>query len=283
MASELEISAIIISVVALVFAFVQFRDAKSHTRSLGNLIKDLEGIKSDMSNNLVQLSSDLAIMKGSLSTKFLSAFPDFIEDIVSLINNAESELTILCDFPAYSYFSDYPGWIKYHGAINNQTDKDEPVSATIICLSPEKLRERIKEQFLNENSSLDESWAACFSSNRFQKNLSHFIKRHDKSLHNKGISNYTEKDVPLDRFIDLSIDVSNDILKSEFLNTELLETTSQMSMFCWIADNKMAIFAIPRSEVGGKELGFKTTDEKLILALKSIVKGYKINAAPFRK
>jgi hypothetical protein len=267
----------LLALVALTFAFIQFKDAKTHTSSLKKLVGDLTVIKTEMTENLKHLLEDLKIVKGELSTTYLTEFPYYVQDINNLINSAERELIIICDFPAYSYISDFEGWITYHSYINSK--KSRGVDVTMICLSKEQRIERVKEQFLDiDDGSSEQAWEKCLSNEKFQKKLKPFIHLHDRSLHQKGHDIYTPNELTLNRFIEL-VEIANDnVIQSEFLSIDIFEIKSSLSVFCWIADNTKAVFAIPRSGVDNNELGFKTSDETLINALKSLVKNYKHNS-----
>jgi hypothetical protein len=268
----------LLALVALAFAFIQFKDAKFHTSNLKLLVNDLINIKTEMSENLIQLLDDLKIVKCELSTTYLTEFPYYLPDINNLINSAERELIIMCDFPAYSYISDFQGWITYHSLIN--TKKAAGIDVTMICLSKEQRIERVKEQFLDiDDGSSAEAWAKCLSNEKFQKKINPFIHLHDKGLFRKGHKIYTPAELPLSRFIELVEIANGNVIDSEFLGLDIYEIKSQLSLFCWIADNTRAVFAIPRSGVNNNELGFKTSDETLISALKSLVKSYKHNSS----
>jgi hypothetical protein len=264
----------LLALFALLFAFIQYKDAKKHTHTLKQLVEDLTEIKAETSKNLSDLFSELTGVKNELSTTYLSEFPDFLPEINAVIESAKTELLIVCDFPSYSYFSDYDGWMTYHHLINTKTDKG--VAVTMICLAKKQSIERIKEQFLD--SIIDPSnnaWNKRLENAKFQKRLKKFIQRHDHHLHKKDHHILTPTEVPFEHFLKLLVDATDNILKSEFLEVEILETKSPLSIFCWIADGQRAVFAIPRSEADNAELGFKTSDKLLIGALKSIFKSYK--------
>lgn len=259
---------------AIIFATIQYKDAKRHTKALMKLVSDLTNIKSDFTNNLTSLFQELNEVKNELSTTYIDKFPNFTNEINKVIESAENELLIVCDFPAYSYFSDYKGWSEYHNLINTKTDNG--VTVSMIYLAKDQTIERIKEQFLSSdpNNPTDSAWEQKFQNPEFQKKMKKFVEKHDTKIHKQGLNTLTSKEVTFEHFLKLTLEATKNILKVEFLDVNKFETKNQLSLFCWIADGKKAVFAIPRSEVDNAELGFKTSDKLLIGALKSIFKTY---------
>lgn len=95
----------------------------------------------------------LAIMQGktilrireSLSTQYLGRFPEFMPAITRMIESARHTIDILCDVPAYGFFTDQLNWLNYESAIKLKLAPGANVKIRFACLGK------------NERSSIHDS------------------------------------------------------------------------------------------------------------------------------
>src|SRR6266404_7069084 len=112
-----ELAAALLTIVALAFAWKQFRDAHIHTKSLSNL------------------ADKLGKIENALSTRSMGKYPEYVKPITSLIKRATKSICILCDYPGYCSFSDHAEYERYRTALRDKIGAEpklEKISLTVL-------------------------------------------------------------------------------------------------------------------------------------------------------
>lgn len=201
-----------------------------------------------------QTAKRLEDVHRSLSTRSIGPFPDFFPEIVSLINSAKHNISILCDSPAYACFSDSPTFINYQLALK-QKDQDERMKISFTCSGPTHRSMTAVDQFPAE--VWDERKK---SDSQFNEHLRGFLRLHRKHTPINELDN--------SEFLKLIEDTELDTLDYCFSQADTRQVEVSIPLHFWLIDDGFdmkAIFAISKSAV---EYGFSTTDPKLISALK---------------
>ena len=204
-------------------------------------------------------------VRGSLSTRYLGQFPEFIPEIVIHIKRARKEIIIFCDFPAYGHFSDRRNWLEYGQTIKKKTFDNVRVSLT--CFNQKRRFDFNHEQF----PKVAEGWDEWKKDPQFINKLQALLRSHGKSSDAGNLSK--------EEFVQLLEDTERLMLDDEFLNAEKLEVNADMPLYFWIIDGAEAIFAIPSFSEEATEYGFFTSDPKLISAFQQIVRRYEREAS----
>jgi len=205
--------AALVTVVALAFAIFQARDAK--------------------------------LTRDSLSTRSVGQFPNFLTDIVQVLERARSEIVILCDFPAYGRFSNADTWRAYSEAILSKSASDVRVSC--VFLTPEARLDFSRKQF-PEAAQSDLRWKQQLVARPFRDNLFSFLKRHNREVEIATIS--------FETFLEI-LEIDDKLaLRTTFRDAEIIVTADSMPLYFWIADRRMGVFSFPTYTGSKTEFGF---------------------------
>lgn len=218
-------------------AKTQADQAKTHTNALEAHAKTLDQIER------------------SLSTRLLGTFPDYYEDIVGLLGDAQERIVVFCDHPAYGSFSKRATWeFGYHHNLKRQLVKERR-RLEITCLDEAGRRESVTQQFFEAGKN----WETL--KQEATEKLEELLRAHPKA---SKIPDLTQKEF-------------EDILESEEVRTledlqgaDIHEINAHMPLYFWLIDSgsarARAIFAIPSFSEKIVEYGFITTDQGLISA-----------------
>jgi len=227
----------------------------------------------------------MKMIETSMSTRYLKEFPDFIPEISTLIQRAEHTITILCDIPAYGFFSNNSDYNKYEYSIATVNDNNK-IQIELICLEETTRCEFYSEEFLQKNrwTNPDQQWLEWKTRN--ESKLMQLSDVENEIYMEKG---RVVKDLTVEQFVEILEKANKKMLDGAAFSGEKKKDIIKESMpvFFWIVDEKEAIFSIPSISEDGSftEHGFFTHDQKIISALNSMKKRYlqrydkKINAA----
>jgi hypothetical protein len=210
-------------------------------------ITTVEGVNAELKKILSEL-------QGELETHYIGKFPDFMPNIVDVIQGATKELTIFCDLPAYGVVSN-PLWhIKYREALQLKLE-DQAVKVRILHLDRPARRALLQAQF-------GDIWHS-------NPKVKAFLERYDRDV----------RVVTKEEFMDLvegeqrkALDAYRIVRTRRDVTTT--ETNAIMPMYFWIADRHQAVFALTQFERGAHEVAFRTTSENLTKAMGGIYKRY---------
>src|SRR5581483_10985652 len=90
---------------------------------------------------------DARLVRESLSTRFIGEFPDFLPEIGRVLDKAQSEIVIVCDFPSYGRFSKSEAWLSYGHTIEKKIETG--VRVLFICMTPEARVAFSRRQFFD--------------------------------------------------------------------------------------------------------------------------------------
>lgn len=237
--------AILVGGVALVIGIYHISEIHLVLKSTKTL---LEGTKTQ----LEKLES-LETMKGSISTHYISEFPDFIREIVALIQEARSSVLIFCDIPAYGQFSARPDWIQYNRAIEDLKE-NENVTIELVCLD-HKRRVSFYHEFLQGLP-----WPKWKEKNA--KKLEQLLLAKNTMVKFESVSE--------EEFVGLLEDTNKLMIQGAFSRIKPIEIKAFMPAYFWLVDGTHAIFSVPALHEGHTEYGFSTTDGKLIDAFREM-------------
>ena len=187
----------------------------------------------------------------SLSTRYIGEFPEYLPLIVSLIKQAQKEVLVFCDIPAYGHFSDYTNWLEYRYVIEKQSGKI-PVSLT--CLNKEWRNKTHDEQFTEKELAWDE-WK---KEAKIREQLQRYLQINSRSVNVETLSKQ--------EFADMVEETDNQMLSGVFATCDIMEVAAYIPLYFWLVDKKEAIFTIPSYSNKHSEYGFFTSDPRLISA-----------------
>ena len=231
--AAISVFGVIATIIALALSLAQLRHTRSQTQ-------ELEGIGR------------------SLSTRYIGKFPSFLAELVSLVGNAEKDLVIFCDFPAYARFSDPQRWLDYRQSLERK-NRHNGFKLSFTCFDRQHRIVESREQFGVTDEVL-EKW------------------RHDASYRERlqGLVNEygsvsTVDEVNAQVFLDLLERADTQVLEQVLTPPAMIRQLPVIPLFFWIADGREAIFAFPSV---GSEYGFRTIDNQLISAFLDLARQY---------
>lgn len=233
---------LILTVVALILSFLQLRSATTQTKELSEI-------------------------HHSLSTQYIGQFPDYISNVVSLIQSAKKKVLIAYGQATFGAFSYREKWLDYRAAIEQKLHKE--ITVDLLCLDETERRNHQIEQF----SISPESWETKLKETQFKENLDIFVKHY--------VPNQSG-DIDYETFLNV-LELLQKRYMSELTTALITEVSFPFAMHFWIVDGSRAIFSVPNFVEGATELGFFTSDARLIKALESIHTRYKIRQHNIRK
>lgn len=255
----------LISAIVTVVAAVQTRRSLSLAENQNNQaiaqtteLKKITGEQNIVTDEITKIASELDQIQESLSTRYIGKIKDYLPLVVNQIKNAERSISILCDFPAYGYFTDTENYKKYRIALRDKIDNLD-ISVSLMCLD-EFCR---RESNLKVLSIAEDNWEE-WKQNQERRNL--FQKLGYSS---EGIDN-----LRLDDFLNALERVDQEMLKVYCKGAGVEEVNALLSFDFWLVDGKKAIFAFSTYAGDASQYGFLTEDEKLISAFADIKERY---------
>lgn len=247
-----------LGVTALVFAAIQFGDARRTIRKvkeLGQGLKESTGRVEDLRAELVASTGKI---EEQLSTRRIGEFPDFLPKIVELLSSADKgseSILICCDFPAYAEFSSAPStYREYADCLQSRGDQ-----VRLLCLDDAERLTLLSEQIR------ESEWQDWRTSHAVQ--LSEYL-----ALHGRGA---TYETIEHRELLNIFSRRDAETLDEAFADATVFATERVMPLYFWIVDGPRAIFSVAQFlPKGALEVGFYTTDESLISALKGIFARY---------
>jgi len=119
---------------------------------LQSIIQDLGHQRDILRNELTRISGELAQqtsglkdISGSVSTRFVGAFPENMREIIEVLGNARETIEIVVDFPGYGQYSALQYHKEYIQALIHARQKR--VGIRIICYQLPVVRRERMEQF----------------------------------------------------------------------------------------------------------------------------------------
>ncbi len=262
----IEVIGFVVGVIAVILAVVHLREIRAQAKKLFALASEMHS-QVQLSKDDMELSkTNLEMLKDVLrtqSTHQLGPFPEYIEFIAECIEGAQKGVLILCDFPSYGSFSAPQDFLRYRQAIERKIEKGIPVHITY--LASERRLSLIQEQFFKEEME----WKAWKDSPQHKERLAAFVLSHTDCVSPDSLSR--------EQFFALLEEEDAQTLatfKRGARGAHLVPTSDYIPLYCWIADGKKAVFAIPTFSEDDIEHGFSTIDPQLIDGFKGIMARY---------
>lgn len=227
----------IISLVGLILTVVALLLAIFQQRSAGSQAKELKEIRH------------------SMSTQFIGLFPEFVPEVVALIQSANREVLISYGQVTYAIFSYRQKWLDYKTALEHKLQ--EGVRVDLLCLDEKERKKHQLEQFF----LAAQSWETALNDANFRARLEIFAPLY---------ASKRPKDLDIETFLNALEEQQKKSLMEDFKNAEKLAVSFPFAVHSWIVDGSRAIFTVPNFAEGPTEIGFSTTDLRLIQALTSI-------------
>jgi len=239
----MELLGLIVAIVGLIVALVI---GLWHIRGIRHVELDVR-----------QQYANLEVIRASVSTHFLKEFPHCLEDIVNLINKAQREVVILCDFPAYGSFSNPADFLKYRQAIERKIQ--DGISITITCFREARQKTVCAEQF----AAVDENLESLKGNKAALDKLQRFLKFYAPS---QTVDKLTKTE-----FLNLLTTQDDRMLRESFSGAIVHPVDAHLSLYFWVIDGAQAVFSIPVISDRASEYGFYTSDGRLIMAFEDML------------
>ena len=117
---------------------------------------------------------DTRLVRESLSTRFIGEFPDYLPELARVLDKAQSEIVIVCDFPSYGRFSKSEASLAYSHVIEKKIEAG--VRVLFVCMTPEARMAFSRKQFFDKPPS-DREWQAKRRMPKFQIKVQALLKR----------------------------------------------------------------------------------------------------------
>ena len=257
------------SLIAALWALKLAVSALKLARKTDNSVSKTARDVSQNVNDLRSVVKQLDFVREGLSTKSVGLFPDYLENIVTILGDAQERVEVLCDFPAYGSISRPKVWHEYHRVLMTRPS----ITRDVVCLSSAQ-RDAISERQFSPSE-----WSSAIRAPDFRQRLKAFADLHQKD------NEIEELVQSRGAFLALLRDVQED----EARRLNAVTTDELVPLYCWIADGRRAIFAVAAlpsmhsdnaASGSTQEVGFETSDRQLILALRTIVGRYQRAGVP---
>lgn len=228
-----------LTVIALILAGIQFLEARRQT------------------SRLAEQSSALGFIAGSLSTRYLGPFPEYLSSVTDLVETAQQEVQILNGNPTPAYYTSPALWTRYSQAV--QRKAQEGVLVSLVCMGESERRERLRLQF----PTSDEAWIPWKAANSTR--VEEFLKYRFRSINIQELG-YEE----MHRLL---LQVQTDLLREafEYQGVRVSQVDKLVPVQVWIVDDKSAVFAIQTSPSFAISHGLFTSDPQFVAALKAMI------------
>lgn len=266
---------VLVGIIALGFAFKQFKDAHNTLTGLQAVDKTLSVTASSLGGVQTQLGTtaqNLDFIRDSLTTVGVGKAPEFVPHIIRTVRAATTHLRILCDHPGYAIFSRPDEFDSYLAALHNA--RSRPVDVEIICLDKTHRSELHTDQFSQARTG---DWAD------WRSKRTELIRR----LLERPRLGHFAPDGSAPHSIELPIFLS----ALEQVHDKVWETMGGIGLvrrelrerppiYFWIADEGPAIISFVTYDDQAIEVAFRTSDPTLIRALLGIWRHYQGVSSP---
>jgi hypothetical protein len=261
-ASVATLLALFLALIQLVIAWKEKRESRLHAATLRGVAEKLGDIG------------------GSLSTQYIGALPEYYPEVISLVEDAQHSVSILCDYPAYGCFTNSKHWLEYHAALRDKS-AEPAFQLTLICPDARTRAKTDRERYF---ARADNDWGRWLEETETRENVvisnrqrvatfaKYAAKLHVESATIENFLRQPTKEV----FFRILQQVDEAMIQTCFDEKDCVtQITAAIPIDFWIADGKKAIFAFSNYGVGMSRYGFKTTDQTLIRAFQEIVDSYR--------
>ena len=232
-ANILSFISVLLAVIALYSASRQHTEMKRQIIKLDDQLKQLDDIRR------------------ALTTRFIGRFPDYFPQAVMMIERAEKEIVVVCEYPGIGIFTTPPANLRFRQALVRKQMENIPIQITF--LNSKWRRKVAEEQF----SKTGDDWEEWKKGNRTL--VTQFLKNYSKGISAEQLSRQDLLEI-------LSM-LDAKILSQEFDNIPYIEIDTSIPMHWFLIDGKEAIFSIASYKHRIDATGFLTSDQTIISAL----------------
>jgi hypothetical protein len=202
-----------------------------------------------------KLQTAIAELKGEVETHHIGAFPEFLPEIIEILDAADKSITIFCDLPAYGVVSSSERFEEYAKVIERQA-KNPRVEVRMLHLDEAGRAASLGIQFRG-------SWEVL----RKKPAVDSFVATATETLDEQN---------PKQSFLAL-VEARQVETLERFEGADVVADPTDliMPLYFWIVDNSKAIFALTEFSPQAHEAGFRTGSKNLITAMNGIYVRYR--------
>ena len=227
----------IVGVLALVYANHQFRDAKDTI-------------------------SQLTFIRSQLTTERLADIAHFVSQVVTILDKADEQVAIFCDYPTFGSWLNPRGYRFYMDAIARTQ-----ATMRLVCLNEWRRTQLARERLATP----------AFDALRRDPRTREFLAAYAAAVGDPRPVPALDSMTP-EEFVEILEDSNKAALRTQFVRgdaRQAWETDLFMPLFFWIIDEAEAVFALaPRGELLEQPLAFRTRDTALVDSLSTVLEGY---------
>jgi hypothetical protein len=254
----LDITAAIVSVTGAILTIIALREGRRWAAEAKISASDQQNISEAIA--------------GSLSTRFLGTFPDYLTNVEELIGESKRSLRILAVVPTHGSYTAPELWGRIRIAIEKkileQQSKPSPdgvpgFEAVLLCGDHKRLRQSYETQYAERHDP--EKWKHWKEVNRSR--LLRFLREEAAGIDDLD-------DLTLEQFIDIRVSHDERFMSETYRGFRLLRGKEIYPFFCWLADGEdekagAAVFSIKTEDKLGnyRGAGFFTRDRDLLKTL----------------
>jgi hypothetical protein len=214
------------------------------------------------SRDATRQANAISQMQSSLSTRYVGGLNEHFPKVIELVKNAKREIKILCDFPAYSFFSNHRLWVEYAYAIESQLEKGLPI--LLICPKSD-VRIILDQKWFSSASQEWDNWKSKTQNSERVRNIL------------RGRKDINIDDLTFEALVTILEKADQKAIDEVFAGATIIEVEEPVGNQIWIADETYSIFAFTGRAEKPSEYGFYTSDQKLISAFKELIELHKLN------
>ena len=247
----IEFGALVLAIVALVFAGKQAIDAKRHTRTLNNQTKALTQVTDSLDGQTKIINS----ISESLSTRYLGVFPEYLPHVQTLLTRVQDELLVACTIPIQGVFNSPRGWLAVRHELEHLLQsREKKVIVRAIFTDAVRRKAFLEDQFKDAISDWS-NWS-CEAPNRDK--LEELIR--------KLPGGKTAIDFNGEKLVELIERYADEDIRTAYQGAEIYEIDRRYPFNIWIRDGREGIFAISTTTPSFVNHAFLTSDTRLIQA-----------------
>ena len=261
---------VVLGVVAALLAWWGLRVAIGERKVIENEVKPtvqaseaaLDRANESLAETRNALSTAVDDVRNQITTRYLSAFPDFMPEIVDTLEQADEWIKIFCDQPAYGVISRSDTYRAYVAVLRRK--HEENVRIEMVHLDK---ADRIR---LHHVQFGGERWEETHANPR----LAQFVADHPPE------NGSTFAEMKEDDFVAFVEELQAKALGEDFTFAEehRYPTSQIMPLYFWITNRSHAVFAVTEFDSDDHEAGFATESQALKKALSSVFDRYRQDA-----
>ncbi|HEY0554186.1 MAG TPA: hypothetical protein VGG20_07960 [Thermoanaerobaculia bacterium] len=234
-----EVVTLVLAIIAIAFAIIQFVDSRHLQRS-----------SQDLQNSSKILQQKIKFLLDETSTKYIGSFPYNMDDINSTLGRAQEEVCVLVDFPGYGHYSQPRKHRDYADKILQLRQAKKKVR--MLFYSAAAQLAKVHDQFKPAD------WGKIRGTQAFKEFFGTYHPDQEAPNSYDGFIN---------RLLGLQLEYERGLCNN---GVEIEHIDQPSVLFLWLDDEDSAVFAINNGGGKDRELSFHTSDGKLIHSFRSM-------------